>query len=97
MSVKGLARTRLAKSVQDAGWSQFVSMLEYKAVRHGRTFTRVDRFFPSSQVCSVCGHKDGPKPLKVRFWTCGECGAFHDRDWNAAKNVRYEGRRIAAA
>lgn len=97
LSVKGLARTRLSQSVHDAGWSQFVSMLEYKAVRHGRTFTRVDRFFPSSQVCSVCGHKDGPKPLKVRFWTCGECGAFHDRDWNAAKNVRYEGRRIAAA
>ncbi|MCW2938502.1 MAG: transposase, OrfB family, partial [Actinomycetia bacterium] len=52
----------MAKSVHDAGWSGFVKMLEYKAARYGRTFAKVDRFFPSSQLCSACGVKDGPKP-----------------------------------
>jgi putative transposase len=66
LAVKGLARTRLAKSVHDAGWAQFVSMLEYKAARYGRTFMRIGRFEPTSQVCSQCGVKDGPKPLSVR-------------------------------
>ncbi|WP_368862392.1 RNA-guided endonuclease InsQ/TnpB family protein [Frankia sp. Mgl5] len=85
--VKGLARTRLAKSVHDAGWSAFVSMLEYKAARYGRTFVRIGRFEPTSQVCSACGVKDGPKPLHVRVWTCRACGAVLDRDINAAVNV----------
>ncbi|MFE4422123.1 RNA-guided endonuclease InsQ/TnpB family protein [Streptomyces sp. NPDC056817] len=87
LSVKGLARTRLAKSIHDAGWSAFVSMLEYKAARYGRTFVRIGRFEPTSQVCSMCGVKDGPKPLHVRIWTCGACGAVLDRDVNAAVNV----------
>ncbi|MGW5697282.1 RNA-guided endonuclease InsQ/TnpB family protein [Streptomyces asiaticus] len=87
LAVKGLARTRLAKSVHDAGWSAFVSMLEYKATRYGRTFIRIGRFEPTSQVCSRCGMKDGPKPLHVRVWTCGACGAVLDRDINAAVNV----------
>ncbi|MFF9314443.1 RNA-guided endonuclease InsQ/TnpB family protein [Streptomyces sp. NPDC014748] len=87
LAVKGLARTRLAKSVHDAGWSAFVSMLEYKAARYGRTFVKVGRFEPTSQVCSQCGVKDGPKPLHVRVWTCGACGAVLDRDINAAVNV----------
>ncbi|MFF3897666.1 RNA-guided endonuclease InsQ/TnpB family protein [Streptomyces sp. NPDC001812] len=97
LSVSGLGRTRLAKSVHDAGWSAFTRMLEYKAVKHGRTFARVDRFFPSSQVCSACGFRDGPKPLHVREWACRECGTVHDRDHNAARNVLVEGRRIVAA
>ncbi|MFF4697359.1 RNA-guided endonuclease InsQ/TnpB family protein [Streptomyces chattanoogensis] len=97
LSVKGLARTRLAKSVHDAGWSAFVDMLAYKAARYGRTLTKVDRAFPSSQVCSACGHRDGPKPLHVRTWICGRCGARHDRDWNAGVNIKHEGRRIRAA
>ncbi|MFE5211779.1 RNA-guided endonuclease InsQ/TnpB family protein [Streptomyces sp. NPDC056600] len=88
LSVAGLARTRLAKSMHDAGWSRFVAMLEYKAKRYGRTLVKIDRFEPSSQVCSACGVKDGPKPLHVREWTCGACGAVHDRDENAAKNVK---------
>ncbi|MGW6361480.1 RNA-guided endonuclease InsQ/TnpB family protein [Streptomyces sp. NPDC055092] len=88
LAVKGLARTRLAKSVHDAGWAQFVHMLEYKAVRYGRTLVKVGRFEPTSQVCSQCGVKDGPKPLHVREWTCAACGAVHDRDHNAAKNVK---------
>ncbi|OCC09784.1 RNA-guided endonuclease TnpB family protein [Streptomyces sp. PTY087I2] len=97
LAVSGLGRTRLAKSVHDAGWSAFVGMLEYKAVKHGRTFAKVARAFPSSQICSVCGFRDGPKPLHVRVWTCGECGTVHDRDHNAACNVLFEGRRIVAA
>lgn len=96
LCVAGLGRTRLARSVHDAGWSQFVAMLEYKAARYGRTFARMDRFFPSSQVCSACGMKDGPKPLAVRSWTCPACGTVHDRDVNAARNIRTEGRKVAA-
>ncbi|MGX1672414.1 RNA-guided endonuclease InsQ/TnpB family protein [Streptomyces sp. NPDC055400] len=88
LAVKGLARTRLAKSVHDAGWAQFVHMLGYKAGRYGRTLVKISRFEPTSQVCSACGAKDGPKPLHVREWTCAACGAVHDRDHNAAKNVK---------
>ncbi|MCX4700118.1 RNA-guided endonuclease TnpB family protein [Streptomyces sp. NBC_01373] len=88
LAVKGLARTRLAKSVHDAGWAQFVHMLEYKAVRYGRTLVKIGRFTPTSQVCSKCGAKDGPKPLHIRTWTCAACGAVHDRDHNAAINVK---------
>ncbi len=88
LSVKGLARTRLAKSVHDAGWSQFVDMIEYKAQRYGRQFVRIGRFEPTSQVCSACGHRDGPKPLHIRKWTCLTCGGVHDRDVNAARNVK---------
>ncbi|MFF9077125.1 RNA-guided endonuclease InsQ/TnpB family protein [Streptomyces sp. NPDC014872] len=87
LCVKGLARTRMAKSVHDAGWSAFVKMLEYKAARYGRTFVRIGRFEPTSQVCSQCGVKGGPKPLHVREWECGACGAVLDRDINAAVNV----------
>lgn len=87
LAVKGLARTRMAKSIYDAGWSAFVGMLEYKAARYGRTFVRIGRFEPTSQVCSKCGVKDGPKPLHVRTWSCKACGAVLDRDINAAINV----------
>jgi putative transposase len=88
LAVKALARTRLAKSVHDAGWSSFISMLEYKAERYGRTLVTIGRFEPTSQVCSTCGVKDGPKPLNVREWTCSACGTVHDRDHNAAINVK---------
>ncbi len=87
LAVSGLARTRLAKSVHDAGWSGFVGMLEYKARLYGRTFIRIGRFEPTSRTCSACGAKDGPKPLHVREWTCPACGAQLDRDINAAVNV----------
>ena len=93
LCVAGLGRTRLAKSVHDAGWSAFTSMLEYKARRHGRTFIRTGRWEPTSQVCSACGVKDGPKPLSVREWTCAACGVTHDRDVNAARNILALGRR----
>jgi putative transposase len=91
LCVAGLGRTRLAKSVHDAGWASFIAMLEYKAARYGRTFARIDRFTPTSQTCSMCGRLDGPKPLNVRSWTC-LCGAVHDRDVNAAINVLAQGR-----
>ncbi|WP_307796887.1 RNA-guided endonuclease InsQ/TnpB family protein [Actinomadura barringtoniae] len=97
LAVDRLSRTWLAKSVHDAGWASFVAMLEYKARKNGRTFTKVSRTFPSSQLCSICGHQDGPKPLAVRSWVCAACNALHDRDHNAALNVRNEGRRIVAA
>lgn len=86
LCVKGLARTRLAKSVHDAGWGMFTRMLEEKARRYGRTFARVDRWFPSTRMCSVCGVVGDKKPLQVREWTC-TCGAVHDRDLNAARNI----------
>ncbi len=87
LAVKGLARTRMAKSVHDPGWSGFVAMLEYKARLHGRQFHKIGRFEPTSQTCSACGVKDGPKPLHVRTWQCQGCGAWLDRDINAAVNV----------
>jgi putative transposase len=92
LAVSGLMRTRLAKSVSDAGWSQLVRCLEEKAAQYDRTFARIGRFEPTSQVCSACGVKDGPKPLNVRQWTCAACGTAHDRDVNAAKNILAAGR-----
>ncbi|MCL6736063.1 RNA-guided endonuclease InsQ/TnpB family protein [Streptomyces neyagawaensis] len=88
LAVAGLARTRLAKSVHDAGWTQFISMLTYKAQRYGRTMVTIGRFEPTSQTCSTCGVVDGPKPLHVREWTCTSCGTVHDRDTNAAINIK---------
>ena len=95
LAVSGLARTRLAKSVHDAGWASFVNMLEYKARLYGRTVEKVDRFAPTSKTCSVCGVKDGPTSLAVRVWTCAACGSVHDRDVNAARNIAALGRREA--
>jgi putative transposase len=91
LCVLGLARTKLARSVYDAGWSTFVSMLEYKAARHGRTFGKIDRWFPSTRTCSQCAAISEAKPLSVRTWTC-RCGAAHDRDTNAARTILAAGR-----
>lgn len=93
LAVSGLARTRLSRSVHDAGWSTFVGMLAYKAQRAGRTFVRIDRWFPSTRACSVCGAIGEKKPLHVRTWTCG-CGTTHDRDVNAARNILAAGRAV---
>jgi putative transposase len=65
----------------------FVRLLTEKAVQYGRTVVRVDRWTPTSQTCSACGVKDGPKPLHIRTWTCAACGAVQDRDANAARNI----------
>jgi putative transposase len=96
LAVSALARTRLAKSVNDAGWSTLVRLIEEKARHHHRQVVKIGRWFPSSQLCSACGHRGGPKPLKVRSWACPACGAEHDRDLNAARNILAEGRRLAA-
>ena len=93
LAVSGLGRTCLAKSVADAGWSQLTRCIEEKAAQYGRRFAKVGRFEPTSQVCSACGVKDGPKPLGVRRWTCPACGTVHDRDVNAARNILALGRR----
>ena len=96
LNVAGMGRSKLAKSVHDAGWGQFTAMLEYKAALYGRQVVKVDPWYPSSQVCSACGHRAGPKPLKVRSWTCPGCGVAHDRDLNASKNILGAGLALAA-
>lgn len=92
-----LRNHRLAKSISDAGWGEFRRQLQYKAEWYGKTVVGIDRFYPSSQLCSCCGAQwSGTKDLSVRGWTCSECGAQHDRDINAAKNILHEGLRIMA-
>ncbi|HWG60881.1 MAG TPA: zinc ribbon domain-containing protein [Streptosporangiaceae bacterium] len=81
--------------MNDVGWSAFTGMLEYKAKLYGREFRKIGRREPTSQVCSACGVRDGPKPLNIREWQCKECGTVHDRDVNAAKNIAALGRREA--
>jgi putative transposase len=87
LAVAGLARTRLAKSVHDAGWATLVRLLEDKAAQHGRQVVKIGRWEPTSQICSACRHRDGPQPLSRRAWQCGRCRTVHDRDANAARNI----------
>ena len=88
---------KLARSISDVSWSEFVRMLKYKAEWYGRKVIQIDTFYPSSQLCSVCGCKNSVlKDLSIRHWECSECGAMHDRDINAAKNILQEGLRIAS-
>lgn len=91
LNVAGMKRGNLGKSISDAGWSEFVRQLDYKAKWYGKSFVKIDRFYPSSQICSTCGHRDGKKSLDVREWTCSNCGKRHDRDLNAATNVLVKG------
>ncbi|MFB7996970.1 RNA-guided endonuclease InsQ/TnpB family protein [Streptomyces sp. NPDC056002] len=87
LTVRNMVKNRkLARAISDAAWSDFRNMLEYKAAWYGREVIAVDRFFPSSKLCSNCGTLQGKMPLTVRIWTC-ECGATHDRDVNAARNL----------
>jgi putative transposase len=91
INVKGLLKTRLAKSIADSGWSKFLTYLKYKAEWYGRTLIQVDRFFPSSKLCHRCGHKNEDLALHDRTWCCPACGETHDRDVNASINLYFVG------
>lgn len=95
LNTKGMLRNhKLSKSISDVSWSSFVTKLQYKADWYGREIIKIDRWFPSSQICSECGHKDGKKSLEIREWTCPVCRTRHDRDINASINILTEGLRI---
>ncbi|WP_413168405.1 RNA-guided endonuclease InsQ/TnpB family protein [Capilliphycus salinus ALCB114379] len=97
LAVKNMVKNhKLAKSISDAGWGQFCTMLKYKAEWEGKVYIEVDRFFSSSKICHVCSNQVGSLPLDIRQWTCSDCNTQHDRDINAAINIREEGLRLLA-
>jgi putative transposase len=93
LDIKGMLETKkMSKEISDVSWSEFTRMLEYKAEQHGRKIIRTDRYFPSSQKCHVCGHiQKENKDLRIRRWECPVCHTIHDRDINAAINIREKG------
>jgi putative transposase len=95
LNVKGMVRNHnLAKAISDCGWGQFCTMLKYKSEWEGKTYIEIDRWFPSSKTCNVCLHKVDSLPLDIRNWTCSKCNTNHDRDLNAAINIKNEALRI---
>ena len=97
LSVSNMQKNRcLSKSISDASWSEFLRQLEYKAAWYGRELIGIDKWFPSSKLCSDCGYTMPKMPLNVRQWTCPECGSIHDRDVNAARNVLAAGLAVSA-
>ncbi len=96
LAVKNMVRNRrVAKAISDCGWRAFRAMLEYKAARCGRRVVVIDRWFPGSKMCSACGHVLAELSLRTRMWQCPSCGARHDRDVNAAKNILAAGLAVA--
>jgi putative transposase len=95
LNVKGMVRNHnLAKAISDCGWGQFCTLLKYKSEWSGKIYLEIDRWFPSSKTCNICLNKVDSLPLNVRNWTCSRCNTQHDRDVNAAINIRNEGLRI---
>jgi putative transposase len=95
LNIKGMVRNHnLAKAISDVGWGMFVNFLSYKLERKGGKLVEIDRWFPSSKLCSKCLYQISEMPLDIRSWTCPSCGTHHDRDENAAKNIRAEGIRL---
>ena len=86
---------RLARAIGDASWREFVRQLHYKADWYGKKIVTISRWFPSSQLCSICGENSGKKALSIREWTCEGCGTHHDRDINASLNILKEGLNLA--
>ena len=99
LDMKAMSQSlHFGKSVSDNGWGMFVTFLKYKLEEQGKRLVKISRFFASSQTCSCCGYVNKEiKNLAVRAWDCPECGTHHDRDINAAINIRNEGMRIAFA
>jgi putative transposase len=98
LALKGMMKgSRNAKNYNDTGWGMFVTKLEQKSVERNCRVVRVDRFFPSSKTCHVCGYKKDDLKLSDRSWTCPQCGTRHSRDHNAAINLRNEAIRIIEA
>jgi putative transposase len=98
LHVKGMMKNHcLSKAIGEVGWGMFAQFLEYKAARAGKGFIKVNRYFPSSKSCSCCRHVQPSLPLKFRSWRCDQCGTLHDRDINAAQNIRNEAQRMIAA
>jgi putative transposase len=96
LTVRNMVKNHcLARAISDCGWGTFRSMVEYKAERHGRHVITIDRWFPSSNTCSACGHLLAKLSLSTRHWQCPSCGARHDRDVNAAKNILAAGLAVA--
>jgi putative transposase len=96
LNVAGMIRNRhLARAISDCGWGEFRRQLQYKCQRYGRQLVVIGRWYPSSKTCSVCGHRLAELSLSARHWTCPSCGARHDRDVNAAKNILAAGRAVA--
>ncbi|WP_340695941.1 RNA-guided endonuclease TnpB family protein [Hydrogenobacter thermophilus] len=88
LHVKGLLKNEyLSKSISDVSWNTFIRYLQYKALWYGKQVVFADRYYPSSKTCSVCGYKKENLTLRDRYWTCPVCGAKHDRDINAGKNL----------
>lgn len=88
LNVSGMVKNRiLARSISGTGWAEFRALLAYKAHCGGRHLVVVDRWYPSSKTCSACGHVLATLALNTRHWTCPDCGARHERDHNAAKNL----------
>lgn len=97
LAVKNMVKNHgLAKAISDCGWSEFTRQLKYKAERDGKTYLEIGRFFPSSKTCHVCLNQVGSLSLDIRSWTCANCNTKHDRDVNAAINIRDEGLRLLA-